>query len=373
MNEMNGKIAVCYHKKMPVIHNEVLSPFLLNAKKKPLPGFGYADDIGENISSKNETYCEITALYAIWKNGIWKKMDYVGLFHYRRVLSLNKELNDRLPDHDLFEINEVNGEYAQYGLSESQIDQIMQTCDVILPVPRTFAETVYDQYANSKDHHIEHVKGALQFIENNYPAYKESAQHVFGSHQVSLYNMFVMRNDLFRTYCEWLFPILQDAETTMDDSLFNIQERRYIGFLTERLFNVFIHYQHKALQLNIRYFPVFQLNYEKPSTDLQKILRTNDEVAIFGTGTYAAKMTAMLKNPIVCFVDNNEKLESFSDLEVFTPVEYQQRFDKRNPILICSSYEEQISQQLSSMGYERNQDYFKLDTSYFIAQRLEAH
>ncbi|WP_037287230.1 DUF4422 domain-containing protein [Saccharibacillus sacchari] len=370
---MNGKIAVCYHKKMPFIHNEVLTPFLLNAQKKPLPGFEYADDIGENISSKNETYCEITALYAIWKNEVWQDMDYIGLFHYRRILSLNKQLNDQLSEHDLFEINEVNGEYTQYGLSKFQIDQVMQNCDVILPMPRTFADTVYDQYANSKDHYIEHVKSALAFIKKNYPAYKESAQHVFDSHQVSLYNMFVMRTDLFRIYCEWLFPILRDAETAMDDSLFNIQERRYIGFLTERLFNVFIHYQQKYRQLDIRYFPVFQLNYEQPSTKLQEVLRIRDKVALFGTGTYAAKMTVMLNNPIVCFVDNNEKLESFADLEVLTPVEYQRRFGKRNPILICSSYEEQISQQLSSMGYEHNQDYFKLDTSYFIAQRLEAH
>lgn len=68
----------CY--KLP--YQEGYIPMYVGATgNKNVPAGYMRDDVGDNISEKNNSYCELSGLYWIWKNC---EADIVGLVHYRR-------------------------------------------------------------------------------------------------------------------------------------------------------------------------------------------------------------------------------------------------------------------------------------------------
>ena len=55
--------------------------------------------------------------------------------------------------------------------------------------------------------------------------------------------MFVMKKEKFDEYCQWLFTILFELEKRIDISNYNQYESRVFGFISERLFNVWLEKQ----------------------------------------------------------------------------------------------------------------------------------
>ena len=55
--------------------------------------------------------------------------------------------------------------------------------------------------------------------------------------------MFVMKRSLFDEYCTWLFDILFELEKRTDMTGYDTYEARLFGFMSERLFNVWLERQ----------------------------------------------------------------------------------------------------------------------------------
>lgn len=176
------------------------------------------DDFGDNISEMNRKYCEITALYWIWKND---KTDYVGLSHYRRRFMLDKD--------DVATIKE-------------------NSADVIVTIPVINTRGIKTQY--EMDHSVSDYEILIDVMHKLYPEYDEDLSVVGQQQFFFAYNMFVMKHSVLNEYCEWLFPILFACEEQIGDKD-NPYQNRYAGFLAERLLNVFLYHHRERLKIYV--------------------------------------------------------------------------------------------------------------------------
>lgn len=77
------KVLVCCHKATYVPNDDVYLPIQVGKANSKIDLGFQGDDEGKNISEKNFSYCELTAVYWAWKN--LKDIDYIGLCHYRMI------------------------------------------------------------------------------------------------------------------------------------------------------------------------------------------------------------------------------------------------------------------------------------------------
>ena len=224
-------ILVASHKPDKVYCDEVYMPIhvgraISKFKKEmtDMPG----DDTGDNISSKNGTYCELTAIYWAWKN--LKDIEYVGLAHYRR--------------------------YFETKFSAENIDEMFQSCDVILAKP--YLHDRYNEMKMARTLDMEDEVIFLKVFKKLYPEYEQSLIDYMYGFKDYPYNMFVMKKDTFEGYCNFLFSILFECERLMKPLAYTCSSRR-MGYIAEYLLPVYcLHHR-----LRIRKEPVVSMVGEK--------------------------------------------------------------------------------------------------------------
>ncbi len=180
------------------------------------------DNKGKNISGKNSGFCELTAMYWAWKN---VKTDYVGLCHYRRYLGKRGGRN--------------NDERLEKILSQSEVKKILEREDVILPKARNYLiENLYDHYKHTM--YVEPLDEAGRIIKEKYPKYYPEFEKLHTRRRAHMFNMFIMKKDIFDEYAEWLFDILFELEKRVDVSRYDDFHKRYLGRVSELLLDVFL-------------------------------------------------------------------------------------------------------------------------------------
>lgn len=236
------------------------------------------DNCGENISNKNKNYCELTALYAVWKNGKTDDCDFVGLMHYRRYLyplndfkeNLNRiflALLQRAHCSKFLKIRsgqlysgKKNTHWENVKFAWGEIEHFMHgelhNYDLLVPYPDILPCSVYKNYCDC--HRESDLQAMIESIKNLFPDFFPYFKKTLKSHKLYVGNLFVMRTDIFNDYMQLLFSVLEDVEKKIILPADTYQARVF-GFLAERLFSAFVVYCeslglkiHHAWILNIK-------------------------------------------------------------------------------------------------------------------------
>lgn len=248
---MDIKILIATHKKYWMPSDEVYMPIHVGREGKDNLGY-VGDNTGENISIKNPNYCELTGLYWAWKN---LDCEYIGLCHYRRYFA-HKSKSSKLEDK------------KQAIFTRDDYERLLQQYDVILHKKRNyFIETVRSQYEHA--HNKRDLDEIEKIIKMQYPSYIEAFEKVMNSRKLHIYNMFVMNKALFDEYCTWLFDILFTLEKRIDITNYDKYNARVFGFLSERLFNIWLEKkQLKIKTVNVVFLE--KINWVKKGKDFLK-------------------------------------------------------------------------------------------------------
>lgn len=138
----------------------------------------------ENIFEFERSYSEGSRIHYIWKNIELK--EYIGTAHYRRFF----DFLDNIPN----------------------LDEIFKTHDVILPKFELWSP-IYEQYKTS--HNIKDFDMVIDIIKDIYPEYYEETIKNINSKDLKLCNIFIMKKDMFKKYCEFVFNILDEYNKRM--------------------------------------------------------------------------------------------------------------------------------------------------------------
>ncbi len=261
------KVYVFYYKggqvlKLDSIYKPVMAGNELLKSSINITG----DNTGDNISAKNKHYSELSGIYWVWKN---TNQSITGACHYRRYFTLQQEPL-------LYKLKRVlyypAGLYQKrYGLiytkntelfikriiDQNEIHSLLQKYDAILPQARKMKYSVETHY--KKYHKISDLNLVESILKEKYPEFVEAFHDVLKNKRLYANNMFVLKDKHFQEFMEWWFDLLFEFEKRTDLNTYTGYQQRIMGFLAERLLNVWF----RKKQLNCVELPVIYFKHFK--------------------------------------------------------------------------------------------------------------
>lgn len=247
------KIFTICHKQHNTVHNGGIYSIPIQAGHA-LSGIKMGimtDDVGDNISYKNQSYSELTAIYWVWKNV--DNLDFVGFEHYRRHFDIKPSHIKKLKNNQILIIRPDHGNYRVID----RLIQLTSSEDVIIMINELL---------------------------NLYPNWRKIIESYFWkSNEMTVGNMFIMSWDMFDNYAKFLFPFLEKLEPLILNSPYKRQQRIF-GYFSEVLLGLWLSAN------NIKYSIVPGL-HNKYTTNLHYIFNRIRNTIAFHISAQSRKMS----------------------------------------------------------------------------------
>ncbi len=281
-DEQSIRIFVSTHKDVALFDSEILQPVQVGSSKAR-NHFSWAlrDDAGENISDLNPMYCELTTQYWAWKN---VDSDYIGFCHYRRYF----DFSDTQHEENIY--GEVMDDFvddfaaAEYNLRDEAIESLVSRCDVITTTMEDVRKysgknaTMRSHYDAADRLYVEDLDKVMGIVVERHPEYEQDVFDFLNGSTARFCNMFIMRRDIFRDYCAWLFPILEEFVNATDMSRYSKEGLRTPGHLSERLLNVYL-LHHERIGVNWKTKQLQCVHFTNPDRNyLPAVMTSGDEL-----------------------------------------------------------------------------------------------
>lgn len=265
-------IYVCHHKSAITFADASFRPIhvgrAISGESLEMPG----DDTGDNISPKNPSFCELTAIYWAWKNDL--TAEWVGLMHYRRFMAV---VPSGLPQNAAGLVTLENLAPASiegFGLTHKAVQELLlrnPSVNAFLPqkwsVRDVGSKNLRSHYKWADFHNEKDLNITREVIDELFPEHTRIFDQIMNEHSGYFTNIFLLRRDIFNQYCEWLFKILFEVEKRIDISSYSVQSARVFGYLSERLFNVFLRTLPKGVLVPLELERIFIANPDLPPKD----------------------------------------------------------------------------------------------------------
>ncbi len=237
----NTQILVCCHKECELPNDPYLLPIhvgaaLGTAKLDMQRDDEFQGESCDNISAKNPSYCELTAVWWAWKHlrRLMPGLEYVGINHYRRYFDFGSVPVGK----DM--VVRPESEVRSYRVDDAKLAQFLGKYEVIIP------RVIHNPYSTFTDYCYwrigDDLRTTMRVIHEMCPEYDDSVYEVImRSNKLSPYSMGIMPWHVFDEYCAWLFPVLAEVEMRCDISSYDAVQGRIYGYIAERLWNVWLH------------------------------------------------------------------------------------------------------------------------------------